>query len=244
MTKVDRGGPFQGIGMPWVNSGFPAPEHAVKEIPQKNELSYHGKTSSYGDKDVDIPKDIKNFEIRKGIITPWKSCYAQIMHGEEDQVNSDNGDPEMPVSQLFVHHPAKHLGEPMVNARHHTEKRRTAHYQVEMGDHEIGVVQLDVKGCVPQVYPRQSTRYKKGYQPDGEQHGWCKPYVAPPQGGEVVENLNSRRHGNHQSHQHERRTQERVHPRNKHMVSPYHKRQDCNGQQRTDHGPVTENRFT
>ena len=47
--------------------------------------------------------------------------------------------------QSFVHHPPEHLRHPIIGRGENPEDRRHAHDQVEVSDHEIGVVQVNVK---------------------------------------------------------------------------------------------------
>ena len=65
--------------------------------------------------------------------------------GMKMAVDADEGEPEVHLAQRLVHHPAEHLGEPEVGAGEHAEDRRHAHDQVEVGDHEVGVVEVDVE---------------------------------------------------------------------------------------------------
>ena len=54
-------------------------------------------------------------------------------------------DPEMPSAQAFIHHPAKHLGEPEVRGGKDGKHARHRHDQVKMRDHEICVVQISIE---------------------------------------------------------------------------------------------------
>ena len=71
--------------------------------------------------------------------------HARIVHGHEDAVGADEGEPEMPPRQTLVHHAAEHFGEPVVGGGKNPEDGGHAHDQVEVAGHEIGVVQRNIQ---------------------------------------------------------------------------------------------------
>ena len=95
----------------------------------------------------------------------------------------------MHKAQLVVHHPSKHLREPVVNARKHSKDGRHAHHDVEVSHNEIGVVNVHVQRRIRQNDTRQTTRNKRAHQANAKEHRWGETDVSFPQRGNVVECL-------------------------------------------------------
>ena len=56
---------------------------------------------------------------------------------------------------ILIDHLSKHLGEPVIHARQEREHHAPHHHVMEMGDHEICVVQRNVRGQRTQEQPGQ-----------------------------------------------------------------------------------------
>src|ERR1700686_3149405 len=66
------------------------------------------------------------------------------MEWHENGIGTDEAEPEVNLSQGFVHHAPKHLGEPEVGSSKNPEHCCDAHHQMEVSDHEVGRMQHDV----------------------------------------------------------------------------------------------------
>ncbi len=75
---------------------------------------------------------------------------AQIMHRHENAVDADESKPEMQLSERLVHHPANHFGHPEIGAGKNSENRRHGHHEMEVGNDEVGGVQISVDGRLRQ----------------------------------------------------------------------------------------------
>ena len=102
------------------------------------------------------------------------------MHRPEDQVGADESDPEVDIGHCIVQIPAIHLGEPMIDTGKHTQDPRHTHYDMEVGDHEIRIMQLKIQRRVTKEDTRQTTGDEHADKTDGEQHGRGKPDIALP----------------------------------------------------------------
>ena len=67
------------------------------------------------------------------------------MHRPEDQVGADECNPEMDIGQCVVEVTSKHLREPVVNTGKHAKEGCNTHYNVEVGDHKIGIMQVNIQ---------------------------------------------------------------------------------------------------
>ena len=108
----------------------------------------------------------------------------------------------------------------MVYPGEHSEDGRQSHHNMEVGNDEVRVVYVDIQRRVTQDDTRQSTSHKSAHQADGEQHGGGELDISFPQGRNVVEGLHRRWDGNQQGREGEDRSQEGVHARDEHVVSP------------------------
>ena len=82
----------------------------------------------------------------------------------------------------------------MVDTCHHTEERSATHYDVEVSDHEIRVVQLNINGRISQEDTGNSSRKEERHKTDREKHRRGEPKISFPHGCDVVKNLHRRRH--------------------------------------------------
>jgi len=115
---------------------------------------------------------------------------------------------------------------------------------MEVGHHKIGVVNVDVQGTISQNDTGQTSRNKRGDQTYGKQHGRVELQISFPKGSDIVKGLYRRWDGDQKSCKRKYRSQEWIHSRNEHMVSPNDGRQEGNGQNGGNHGAVTKNWFS
>ena len=64
------------------------------------------------------------------------------MHGEEYAVRRNKRQPEVRIAHRFVHHAAVHLREPVVYPSEHTKDGAEPHYNVEVRNYEVGIVNV------------------------------------------------------------------------------------------------------
>ena len=63
----------------------------------------------------------------------------------EREEEADVQQPELPAGQPLGQHPAGHLRKPVVDAGEDAEQRAADQHEVEVADHEVGVLQLKVE---------------------------------------------------------------------------------------------------
>ncbi len=68
------------------------------------------------------------------------------VHEIESQVEADDEQPEMPLRERFVVHPAGHFGIPVVEGAEKRKKNCADDDVVEMRDHKVGAGELPVEG--------------------------------------------------------------------------------------------------
>src|SRR5690349_20088824 len=130
---------------------------------------------------------VRNFgELR---IAPRLPSDAEIVHPHEDAIGADQSDEEVHASQALVHHAAEHFREPIIGCGEDAEDGGYTHDQVEVADHEVGVMQRDIKDRLRQKRAAQSTGYKQGYEADGEEHRCLETDASAFECAQPVESL-------------------------------------------------------
>src|SRR5579864_1865619 len=95
----------------------------------------------------------------------------------------------MPARHALTHHAAEHFGEPIVGRRENAENGCDAHNQMEMADHEIGVVQLNIENWLREEGAADSAGDEERNKPEGEQHGRSETNMPAPNRAEPVKSL-------------------------------------------------------
>src|SRR5690606_1458496 len=90
----------------------------------------------------------------------------------------------------------------------------------------------------------KTSRDERRHESDCEQHRRVHLKVTLPDGRNPVECLNRRWNRNEECCEGKHRSEEWVHTRHKHVVSPNDCRKECNSKDRHDHRAVSEDRLT
>ena len=94
---------------------------------------------------------------------------AQIVHRHEDAVDADEGEPEMQFAERLVHHAADHLRAPEIRAGEDAEDGGDGHDEVEMGDDEVGGVQVGVNGRLREEEAADAAADEDGNESEAEE---------------------------------------------------------------------------
>src|SRR5262249_52771486 len=139
-----RGGrPFQSIAVPGITAGDLSTEEAVNEVNKKDQL--------YGaeHEGADAHEGVHGLQVRFEERMRWvgdpaaEAGGADNVHRIKDAIGGDEGEGKVPLAQRFIHHAAKHLGEPVVYSREDPENAAHEEDIVQVRHDEIGVVDVD-----------------------------------------------------------------------------------------------------
>ena len=130
------------------------------------------------------------------------------------------------------------LGEPVVDGGERSEHGPAEEHVVEVGDDEIGVVELEIERRLGQHDAGEPAEQEADQEPDGEQHGRVEPHRAPEHRADPVEELDPRRHRHQQGHDGEEGQKHGT--GGVHVVGPHTHRQRADGQGGEHHALVTE----
>src|SRR6516164_10007944 len=90
-----------------------------------------------------------------GVDSAWHSEKSRDVHEIEGEAKADQKEPEVPLAEFFVQHPAGHLWKPIVERRERREKDSSHDHVVEMRHHKIRSAQLPVDRSRTQHDSRQ-----------------------------------------------------------------------------------------
>ena len=77
------------------------------------------------------------------------SSHTQDEERQEDEVEGNDGSPEVNLPERFVHHSSGRLREPEIHARKQAEQSSRRHHVVEVRDHVVTVMQHQVREVEP-----------------------------------------------------------------------------------------------
>ena len=161
---------------------------------------------------------------------PWHAIDAEPVLGTEAEVETDEGEQEMELTQGFIQHPSSELGIPVVNRAEDHEHGAAVNDVVEMGHHEVGVVHMKIERNLGQGYAGDAAEHKIDDEGAGKEGGAVEGDLAAPERGQPVEELDSRRHSDERGGD----GKEQAHPRwraaGEHVVGPNNQAQEHNRQ--------------
>src|SRR5581483_8680232 len=213
--------PLQRSCLPWILRSGLAPEAAVDQVVQENELRRAGDQG--GDSDELVYRDQRLHEVvNERLIAAHIAGQAQIVERHEDAVGADEAEPEVDLAQGVVHHPAGHLGEPEVSSGEDAEDGCYRHDQVEVTNHEIGRVQQNVERWLCQKESADATGDKHRDKTEAEQGSRVDAQLRAIQAAYPDQDDDRRRYGNYEGGERERQRGERIHAADEHVMAINH----------------------
>src|ERR1022692_1660302 len=123
---------------------------AIDEVEQEEQLARGRPERRMTNEHVDAVQALQIIHARGLRVAPRMTGYAQEVHGNEDRVDADEGDPEVDLADGLVHHLAEHLREPEVAAGEDAEDGRHAHDHVKVRHHEVSIVKIGIEDRLSQ----------------------------------------------------------------------------------------------
>src|SRR5215471_3472696 len=161
------GGPLQRPCIPRIISGGSPTEVRPNEVhgPASNpsNLEQH---SSRNDQIPHLPSAIGFI----GIDTAWHPEHAGDMHEVKRQMEADQEQPEVPLAQGLIPHPAGNFGVPVIKSSEDSKDKPAHKHIVEMGDNEVRVPELPIEWRGREHDARQPSDQKLEKEGDAKQH--------------------------------------------------------------------------
>src|SRR5215207_1915544 len=171
MPRVDRRGPFQCIGTPWICCPhLSSLENGIEKVEHKHQVHCKYDDRHYGNEFVQVIEFVERGPYAEIHITAGYPSQTHIVHGPENKVSACHGHPEMDVAKCIVQVASKHFREPVVYTRKHAEECGYAHYDVKVGHYKIGIVHMNINGGITHPDAGESAGNEQAYKANGKQH--------------------------------------------------------------------------
>src|SRR6267154_5039174 len=140
-------GPFERRGPPWIFPRALAVAQAPKEINDEKYLEREHDEQRDGRRRAQMLQRGPGLfgKLRVAVDAALIAGDASHEQRNKNHVKGNNRSPEMNFPRGFIHHAAKHLWIPEVDARENGDDRDGHKRVVKMSDDEIGVVQINVR---------------------------------------------------------------------------------------------------
>ena len=120
------------------------------------ELTHGANDGKRRDDGLEVHHKVEVLEVAVIVVATWRSRRPTKCMGKNTPYPATNVVRSGRI-QFGVHHAAKHLGVPVVNARKHAENGTHAHHNVEVRHHEVRVVHVHVQRRVGEDDACQTT---------------------------------------------------------------------------------------
>src|SRR5437660_103077 len=161
--------PFQPGRFPGIVTGYFAIAQRPQQINQRQDEA-HGQHRSAG-----AGEHIQHLEFfRIRVITSRHSQVSQDELREERKIETDEGNQRRQLGRSFRIHAPGYLGPPEMESSYICRHHATHHHVMEMGDHEISIVDMNVQSQGRQEKPGEATDGEQADEGHGIKHGRIK----------------------------------------------------------------------
>ena len=214
-----RGGhrPFERPRAPGIRPGDPAPAAAPHDVDEEHQHAQAEQDRAERRHEVQLaPAGLG----RVGVNAPRHPPQAQLVEGEERQVEPDEEQGEVPQADPLAEHPAGPLGEPVIERPEEGEDRPADQDVMQVGDDEEGIVRLEVDRDRGEHHPGQATDQEGGEEGEHEPQRDFDERTTAPEGGDPAEDLDAVGDRDHQARCREQPLAELRQGRGEHVVDP------------------------
>ncbi len=150
----------------------------------------------------------------------------------------------MQLPERFTHHATGVLRIPVVDTGKQAKDRPWCHHIVEVTNHVVGIVQVQIRQTERQRQTCQTTNTEHRNESGSEQHRGIKSNRTTPHRNQQRGNQDHRRHRNQNRGYLEEGRDRRPHSSQIHVVSPHDESQETEHHHGVDHGLVAPQRTT
>ncbi len=195
--------PLEGRGVPRIDGRAAARHDAPHEVDGKDDLREPQRDGAHGDDDVPVLLVLEELVLQRIVDPPHLPPHPDDVHGEEGEIEEDEGQPEVEMPQPVVHHAAEHLGEPVVDAGEGAEDGTAEDHVVDVGHDEVRVLDVDIHRGRGHEDARQTADDEHRHEGQRIQHRYRELDPPAPQGSQPVERLDGRGHRDDHGGDHE-----------------------------------------
>ena len=151
---------------------------------------------------------------------PRHPVEADHVLDQERHQEAEEHQVEAQLAQALAQHPPGDLREPVVDRGEDREHRAADQHEVDVGDHEVGFVQLPVDREHGQEHAGDAADQEQRDEADAEQQRRLEFDRAAPQGRDPVEDLHAGRHRDQERAEHHEDEDRLGDRRGEHVVRP------------------------
>src|SRR6266404_2500009 len=190
--------PFEASARPRIGAGYFTEAHGTSEINHREQVAQREAGSSRR------RHHIEYLEFRRVAgVAPGHAQIAKNKLREKREIEAQEKSNRSDASQKFRIQLAGDLGPPVVQTADVTHHRATDHDVVEVGDDEIGIVEMNVQAKTGEEETGEAADKKKTDEAEGVQHRSIVGNGAFIERGGPVEDFDGRRNGNEVAEQRE-----------------------------------------
>ena len=146
VTRADWRCPFQRVGTPWVLRCHPSSfKNRVEEVKYKQQLHRKYNHSNNRDKPVQSAKLVKTYPVAVIKVAAGQTSQTFVVHWPENKISANHSYPEMDISHGVIEIAAIHFWIPVINTGKHSKERSHTHYNMEMRNYKISIVQVNIQ---------------------------------------------------------------------------------------------------
>src|SRR6202046_5256845 len=233
-------GPLEGPGVPGIVTGQRAPEHGPQKI--RDEYKYCGSLKEHADGDEQIP-GIPSAAGFIGVDSARHPQHSGNVHQIKGQMKTNQKQPEMPLGQRLVVHPAAHFREPIIERAENREQNCADDHVVKMGHYKVRGAELPIERRRREHDSSQARDQELKQEGHAEKHRSLELNFSAPHGANPVENFDSG--GNRDDHRGDGKegVSIRRHSHGKHMMGPDAEADEADGNRGRDHHRISEYRL-
>src|SRR5260370_26211336 len=143
------------------------------------------------------------------------------MHEVKSQMEANEKQPEMQLSEQLVVHATGCLGIPVIASSEEAEQNSTHNHVMKVSNYEIRIRQLPIEGGRAEHDPGESSEEELEQKSDAKQHGRLEVNLSSPHCGDPVKDFDSCWNSNHHRGQHKKGVGVRTHADGEHVVCPH-----------------------
>jgi len=142
------------------------------------------------------------------------------VHGQKDEVDTDEGEGEVEFAEAFVVHAARHFGEPVVDGGVEAHDDSAVDDVVKVADDEVCIVDMNIERGGGEHDACDACKEEGRETSEGEEHGAGEANFAAPDGGNPSENFDAGGDGNGHGGEHEQHPHPAGGAAGKHVMYP------------------------
>ena len=166
------------------------------------------------------------------------------MLGSKAEVETNEGQQKMQTAEMLIEHASDDFGVPVIDRSENHKHRASVDDVVEMGNNEVGVMNVNVKRNLCERDTSDSSEHEVHNEATGKQHSTVQTDSTSPECCQPIEEFDSGWNRDEGCRNREEQTHPGWSATGEHVVSPHHQSKNNDGHDRIHHGCISEQRLS